>query len=110
MKALLTYSDFDKLELRMGRILAASAPDWSRKLLRFEVDFGVEGKRVIFSGIKEWYSPDDFIGKSFPFLINLEPKQMGPEESQGMMLMADGEDKPIVFSLAGEVKPGTIVR
>ncbi|MBP9700472.1 hypothetical protein KBD71_04300 [Candidatus Woesebacteria bacterium] len=109
MKASITYSDFEKLELRIGTILAAAAPDWSSKLLRFEVDFGDEGKRIIFSGIKAWYSPDEFVGKQFPFLINLDPKKMGPEESQGMMLMADGEDKPQLFSLP-TVPAGTVIR
>ena len=109
MKASINYSDFEKLDLRVGTIIAASAPDWSAKLLRFEVDFGEEGKRIIFSGIKSWYSPDEFIGKQYPFLINLEPKKMGPEESQGMMLMADGEDKPLLFSLPS-VPAGTLIR
>lgn len=109
MKATITYADFEKLDIRIGTILSASAPDWSSKLLRFEVDFGDEGKKVIFSGIKAWYSPDEFVGKQFPFLINLEPKKMGPEESQGMMLMADGESQPQLFSLQ-PVPEGTVIR
>jgi methionyl-tRNA synthetase len=109
MKPTIVYEDFDKIDIRIGTILSASAPEWSSKLLRFEVDFGEEiGKRVIFSGIKQWYSPDTFVGKQFPFLINLAPKKMGPEESQGMMLMADGE-KPTVFSIE-KVAEGAVIR
>ncbi len=111
MKPAISYPDFEKIDIRIGKILSASAPEWSKKLLRFEVDFGEEiGNRVIFSGIKEWYSPEDFIGKNLPFLVNLEPKKMGDEESQGMMIMADGEEKPVVFGLGDEVQPGTVVR
>ncbi|MEP7167319.1 MAG: methionine--tRNA ligase [Candidatus Woesebacteria bacterium] len=110
MKPPITYDDFDKIDVRIGTIESATAPEWSSKLLRFEVDFGEEiGKRVIFSGIKQWYSPDTFVGKQFPFLVNLAPKKMGPEESQGMMLMSDGE-KPTLFHLDDSVQTGAIVR
>lgn len=110
MKTSITYPDFDKLDVRTGTIVSATAPDWSRKLLRFEVDFGSElGKRVIFSGIRQWYAPDDFVGKQYIFLINLEPKKMGDEESQGMMLMADGE-KPVPLVLVESVGNGEVVR
>jgi methionyl-tRNA synthetase len=110
MKPTIQYEDFDKLEIRIGTVTTATAPDWSQKLLRFEVDFGeVIGTRIIFSGVKQWYTPENFIGKQFPFLLNLAPKKMGPEESKGMMLMADGE-QPILFHLEGTVSVGTIVR
>lgn len=110
MKDPITFDDFMKLDIRVGTIIEASAPDWSRKLLRFVVDFGDEiGKRVIFSGVKDWYQPEDFLNKQFPFLLNLPPKKMGEEHSQGMMLMADAE-KPLTFQLQQEVEPGTLVR
>ncbi len=110
MKPTVTYADFEKLDFRVGKVVAATGPDWSSKLLRFEVDFGQEiGKRIMFSGIRKWYEPATLIGKSFVFLINMEPKKMGEEESAGMMIMADG-DKPILFTLMEEVQPGAIVR
>lgn len=110
MKTAITYPDFDKIDIRIGRIMTATAPEWSNKLLRFEVDFGAElGKRIIFSGIRKWYAPEDFVGKQFSFLINLEPKKMGEEESQGMMLMADGE-KPVPLVLIESVADGSVVR
>lgn len=118
MKDPISYDQFALLDIRVGTILACSAPEWSKKLLRFEVDFGSEiGKRVIFSGIKKWYSPDEFVGKQFPFLINLAPKRMGEEESQGMMLMmdpADGntddQEQPILFAVPTHVAEGSMVR
>lgn len=111
MKQTIGYEDFDKVDIRIGKIVSASAPDWSKKLLRFEVDFGAEiGMRIIFSGIKQWYSPESFIDKEYPFLVNLAPKKMGDEESQGMMLMADGEEQPVLFQLEQQVSAGTTVR
>lgn len=106
-----TYDDFAKLDIRAGTIVSASAPDWSKKLLRFEVDFGNDlGRRVIFSGIKEWYQPEFFVGKQFIFIVNLAPKKMGDEYSQGMMLMADAEEKPTVQPLSVPVADGTVIR
>jgi len=110
MKPSIQYSDFEKLDIRVGTVIEASFPEWSKKLFKFTVDFGEEiGMRTIFSGVKTWYIPEDFQGKQFSFLINLEPKKMGEEESQGMMLMADGE-KPIPLVLAEVADNGTIVR
>lgn len=111
MKTSITYSDFEKLDFRVGTIVEASAPGWSSKLLRFVVDFGEEiGKRVIFSGIRKWYAPEDCIGKQYIFLVNLESKKMGDEESQGMMVMVDTNEQPIVVPLQQTVVNGTVVR
>jgi len=111
MKTPITYADFEKLDIRAGTIIEATSPDWSKKLLRFVVDFGGEiGKRTIFSGIKQWYQPEEFVGKQFAFLINLEPKKMGDEESQGMMLMADADEKPTVQPLLHLVPNGIVIR
>lgn len=109
-KPTITYDDFAKLDIRVGTILSAAAPEWSKKLLRFEVDFGAEiGKRILFSGIKEWYSPETLVGKSFPFVINLAPKKMGEEESQGMMIMADTTDQPVLTPIEN-VPSGSVIR
>lgn len=111
MKPTITYDDFDKLDLRVGRILAAEAPVWSQKLLQFTVDFGAEiGQKTILSGIKAWYAPESFIGKSFVFVINLAERKMGEGVSQGMMIMADGAEQPLPFALPEPQVPGTIVR
>lgn len=110
MKPTIDYSQFEALDIRIGTIVTAEAPEWSQKLLKFTVDFGEEiGSRTIFSGIKQWYQPETFVGKQFPFLINLAPRKMGPEESQGMMIMADAE-QPVVFHLNQEVPAGSMVR
>ena len=110
-KSSITYADFDKLDLRVGTVIEASAPEWSAKLIRYVVDFGETiGKRVLFSGIRKWYAPEDLIGKQYCFVVNLEPKKMGEEESQGMMMMADTEERPILTPLSQPVPNGTVVR
>lgn len=111
MKPTITYQDFDKLDIRIGVVVSASMPQWSNKLLRLEMDFGGEiGTRVLFSGIRAWYAPDDLVGKRYPVIVNLAPKKMGEEESQGMMIMMDGESQPVLFNVDSSILPGTIVR
>lgn len=111
MKPTIEYADFEKLDLRVGKILTASAPEWSEKLLEFTVDFGSEiGTRTILSGIKQWYQPDEFVGKHFVFVVNLAERKMGESVSQGMMIMGDGPEKPQPFSVPDEIVPGTVVR
>jgi methionine--tRNA ligase beta chain len=111
MKPVIEYADFDKLDLRVGKVVAATAPEWSNKLLQFTVDFGPEiGERTILSGISKWFQPEFFVGKYFCFVVNLAERKMGEGVSQGMMLMADEADAPIPFAIQADVKPGLIIR
>ena len=111
MKPTIEYPDFDKVELRVGKIVAAVAPEWSPKLLQFTVDFGSEiGERTILSGIKKWYQPEEFVGKKYVFVVNLAERKMGEGVSQGMMIMADADERPTLIPVNDEVVVGTIVR
>jgi len=117
MKPTIEFSDFEKLELRVGEVIEASAPEWSRKLLQFTVDFGPEfGHKTILSGVKQWYTPDDFLHKKFPFVINLAERKMGEGVSQGMMMMADAvvdentELRPVILPLDSNLPAGTLIR
>ncbi len=111
MKPTVNYDDFDKLDIRVGEVLEASSPEWSNKLIRMEVDLGEEiGKRILFSGIRKWYQSEDLVGKKMSFIVNMEPKKMGEEESQGMLIMADSEERPELIFLPAGIKPGTMIR
>lgn len=111
MKDLITYSEFEKLDIRAGKVVAASAPEWSEKLIRYEMDFGEElGKRLLFSGIRKWYSAEDMIGKIMPVIVNMEPKKMGDEVSQGMTIMVDDKDGPKLIFLDESIELGTMIR
>lgn len=112
----ISFSDFQKLDIRIGTVVEASVPEWSHWVMRLIVDFGPEiGKKTIFSGIMKSYKPEELIKKQFPFVINLAPKKMGPmgDFSEGMMIMAVGEieeETPILFKLWKKVPNGTKVR
>ncbi|KKT48916.1 MAG: Methionine-tRNA ligase [Candidatus Collierbacteria bacterium GW2011_GWC2_44_18] len=119
MKPVINYSDFEKLDIRVGRVISASAPEGSNKLLRMEVDMGEEiGKRTLFSGIRKWYKPEEVVGKNMEFVINMDPKKMGDPSSgseqggysEGMLIMVDTEEQPILLFLPEAIKPGSVIR
>jgi len=111
MKPIIQYEDFDKLDIRVGKVVEANIPEWSEKLIEFKVDFGEEiGIKTILSGVKQWYTPEEFVGKHYIFLVNLAERKMGKSVSQGMMLMADEEEKPVLIDIPKPVKEGTVVR
>ncbi len=113
----ITYSDFEKLDIRIGTVTKAEVPEWSHWVMKLEVDFGKEiGTKTVFSGIMKFYNSEDLENKQFPFVINLEPKKIGPEKelSEAMMIMAvpsEAEDvSPVLFQLQQKVDNGAKVR
>jgi len=104
------FSDFKKLDIRVGTILEVTLPEGSEKLYRIVVDCGEElGRRIIFSGIKNYYTPEELIGKQIVVLLNLQPRSFFGEEGQGMLLAADDE-KPVLLTPQTPAKNGAKVR
>src|SRR4030042_3396553 len=106
---MITYDDFIKLDIRIGTVTSAEKVQGTDKLIRLEIDFG-EGTRQVVAGMALTYTPEDFIGKHVPILVNLEPRQLRGIESQGMILAADVGGKPIMLIPDREVPPGSAVR
>lgn len=113
----ISFDDFEKVDVRMGTVVSADVPEWSHWVIRMEVDLGSElGKKKAFSGIMKFFKPEDLIGRQFPFVVNLEPKKIGPDHelSEAMMIMAvpkDDEETPtVLFKLQKKVPDGTKVR
>ncbi len=109
-RQLIDYSDFIRVELRVGKVLEAERVPNSRKLIKLIVDLGGE-KRQILAGLAKWYKPEDFIGKYVVVVANLKPKRMAGLESQGMILAApcSGDSKPVLLTVAEPVEPGSRV-
>jgi methionine--tRNA ligase beta chain len=106
-----SYDDFVKLDIRVGEVKEASLVEGSKKLISLMVDLGEDfGTVEILTGMQEWYGPEDFVGKKFLFLANLEPRPMMGHVSNGMLLSADTEEKPILNSVSSNIPNGTIVR
>lgn len=94
----ITIDDFDKLDLRVGQIVEANQHPDADKLLVFKVKIGEETRQIV-SGIKNWYEPDDLIGKKVIVVYNLKPVKLRGVESQGMLLAASKGDKLTMASL-----------
>ena len=109
MKPIVTFDDFAKLDLRVGTVVECVEKEGSERLLKLTVEFGEEGTRTIFAGIKQWYKPEDLKGKQFIFVLNLEPRKMMDEFSEGMLLAANGE-KPEPLIPSSNVEPGATIR
>ena len=111
--AQITIDDFAKVELRVARILVCERIPKADKLLRLEVDLGPEpgmGRRQILSGIAQWYTPEELIGRKIIVIANLAPRKMRGLDSHGMLLAAStGEDgKPALatFAESDNIEPG----
>lgn len=98
MSKQIAIEDFQKLDIRIGTVTKAEVPEWSHWVMKLTVDLGPEIKeRTIFAGIMKFFKPEDLEGKQFPFIVNLEPKKIGPsgDYSQGMMLMTVEKDDEV---------------
>lgn len=102
---MINFDDFAKVEMKVGKIISADPIDGSEKLLKLQVNFGEETRQIL-SGIAKWYMPEDLINKSAVFVTNLEPRMMMGLESQGMLLAAEGTEKPILIVPNETAEPG----
>jgi len=104
----ITFEDFKKIEIRMGKIISCEKVENADKLLKLQVDFG-DFQRQIVSGIAESFSPEELVGKKLPFIVNLEYRKFKGEESQGMLMAIDAEEKTVLLESSEDVKEGTLV-
>lgn len=105
----MNIEDFQKMDLRVGRVLLAEAVPDSDKLIRLEVDMGEERRQIV-AGIKGSYAPEELVGKEIVVVANLEPRKLRGLESQGMLLAAhDADDKPVILTIERDVPPGAWV-
>ncbi len=95
-KAECSFDDFEKMDIRTATVLEAERVPKTDKLLKLTIDTGID-KRVIVSGIAEYYSPEDMIGKQICILANLQPRTIRGIESKGMILMAKQNDGKMRF-------------
>jgi methionyl-tRNA synthetase len=109
-EGVITIDDFAKIELKIGKVLAAEAVPKSKKLLKLTVQDGPESDRTILAGIAESYAPEAMIGRTIVFVANLAPRPMMGLVSHGMVLAADTDGKAQLLSFETPPTPGTRVR
>jgi methionyl-tRNA synthetase len=106
----ITFDVFEQMDIRVGQILKAEKVKKADKLLQFEVDLGFE-KRTILSGVAEYFSPEDLIGKRVSVLVNLKPRKIRGIVSQGMILLAEDAEKGLSFIVPEDELPnGSVIR
>ena len=106
-KDIITYDDFAKLQMQVGVIEACEEVPKSKKLLKSQVRVGSK-VRTILSGIKQYYSPEEMVGKHVLVLTNLAPREIAGCMSEGMLLCAeDDEGHVVLMAPETEIKPGS---
>ena len=106
----ITFDDFTKIDLRVGRVLEAREHPNADKLLVLKVDLGAEQRQIV-AGIRGYYQAADLVGRQIVVVANLAPRTMRGEVSQGMLLAASNEDRSqvIVISPSAESAVGAKV-
>lgn len=104
-----SFDDFSKMDIRIGKVIKAERVEKSKKLLKLQVDTGID-TRTVMSGIAEHFAPEDIIGKQVTILVNLAPRKIMGVESQGMILMASDKDGSLkLLSPGTETSPGSVI-
>ncbi len=110
-EGIVNFSDWEKLDLRVGKILEIEDIEGADKLYKLTVDIGDE-KRTVCAGIKKYYSKKELKGKKIILFTNLAPRKLKGIESQGMILAAvnEEEDKVILLAPEKDIEVGSKVR
>lgn len=106
----ITFDQFGAMDIRTGTVLEAERVAKTKKLLKLTIDTGID-QRTVVSGIAEYYTPEEMVGKQVCILVNLEPKPLKGIESKGMILCAqDADGKLVLVSPVDLVKNGSEVK
>lgn len=105
----ISIEEFQKIDIRIGRILKAEKIEKSKKLIKMEVDVGGEVRQIV-AGIAETYNPGDLVGKLVTVLTNIKPVKIMGIESNGMILAADVGGKAVLLVPEKDVEAGTKIR
>ena len=103
------FPTFEKVDIRVGKVLECTKVPKADKLLQFKIDDGMGGRTIV-SGIAKYYNPEDLVGKEVCFIANFEPRKLKGVMSEGMILSAVNADGSlVVIGPTGKVAPGSKV-
>jgi len=108
---IINFSDWEKIDLRVGKIESVEDVAGADKLYKLIVNIGTE-KRTVCAGLKQYYKKEDLIGKKCVFFANLAPRKLRGIESQGMLLAAVNEDesKVVLVTPEEDIEVGARIR
>jgi len=103
----ISFEDWQKLELKVGKITQAEKIPETDKLYKLVVDIGTDKPIQLVSGLREYYSAEELLNKQIIVLCNLRPAKFAGVESQGMLLVAEKDSQVILLSPEKEIAPGS---
>lgn len=106
---MINYQDFQKIDLRVGKIISAEKIEGSEKLIKLKVDLQKETRQIV-AGIGKFYQPEELINKLIIVVCNLEPKEIFGHRSEGMLLAASDEENVVLITPEKEISLGAQVR
>jgi len=106
---MISFEEFQKMDIRIGKIKEAEKVEGTDKLVKMQIDIGTETRQLV-AGIADHFDPASLVGKQIPILVNLEPKIFRGIESKGMILVADADGELALITPEKEVPPGSRVR
>ncbi len=105
--SMISFKDFQKLDLRIGKIIDIQDAQTNKPMFRMKIDFGELGIKQTIAGLKGFYTKDELMNKKVAALVNLEPKMLGSELSECMVLAAVvGEKKVVVIEPEKDIDSG----
>lgn len=107
---MIDIDEFKKIEIRIGKVISAEKVPGADKLVKFVFDLG-NGQRQIMAGIGEFFKdPSVLVGKEMPVLVNITKRKLRGYDSEGMIIAADVDGRPVLLYPETEVPPGSIIR
>jgi methionine--tRNA ligase beta chain len=106
----ISFSEFQKVEMKVGKVLEAEQVPNTKKLIKLQVDFGNE-KRQAVTSLLDYYKPEELVNKSFVFVTNLKPAKFMGVESNCMILAAeDNKGNVVLIKPEKEIEPGSLIK
>jgi methionyl-tRNA synthetase len=103
------FKEFEKLDMRIGKIISVEDIEGADKLYKIRVDFGTE-ERTAVAGLKKHYQPDELLDKKFVFILNLERRKIRGVESECMIFAADDSEEISLLQPDKDMEEGTKIR
>ena len=105
----ISIDDFAKVQMRVGQVLEAEKIENSRKLIKLRVDIGTEVRQVV-AGIAEAYEPASLVNRKVVIVANLKPAKLMGIESNGMIVAASVDGKPVLATFTEDVPNGALLK
>ena len=105
----ISIEDFSKVQMRVGQVVQAEKIEGSRKLVKLMVDLGTEVRQVV-AGIADAYDPASLLNRKIVVVANLKPARLMGVESNGMVVAASADGKPVLATFTEDVPNGTLLK